>query len=485
MRFWSCAAEQTGGAQENGQRCEMEKVMKQCLQLDRIDGKWLLEMALSLLIPLLIIVFQPIGLSLRQSIVVAGVLLTIIWWSSGIVKKIPASFFLIAVFCLAGHVDYRTVFSFPLSETFPMIVITYLFSQAISNSGLIDRIFQPVLLRFVHTPFQCLIAIVVLFYLTMYVIPQPLARLIIVAAMFEQFLRKTTLPDQTREVLMYAVFLLAAVVNMSAKDADMIMNHVAAGFSEIAISNGMWMRSMLVPTLICCALIVGVFMLLFRKEMRGGKIEAAKEAVRSPFTSRQKASLIIFLTTVLLWMTNQIHGINNTLITVVATLLLFGIGVLHREDLKTIDVTTLIFLTAAFAIGGVMKSCGAADKVFGVLTGIFPEKFSAVYLLLMVSVSMALHMILGSNTTTLSVVVPGMMILCGDVVASPVIVFAAVVSVSFHAILPFHSVSMMIGASDGYFPSRYVTKMGIPATVLVYAVAAGVFLPYWKLIGLL
>ena len=55
---------------------------------------------------------------------------------------------------------------------------------------------------------------------------------------------------------------------------------------------------------------------------------------------------------------------------------------------------------------------------------------------------MALHMILGSNTTTLSVVVPGMMILCGDAVSLPVIVFAVIISVSFHAILPFHSVSM-------------------------------------------
>lgn len=80
---------------------------------------------------------------------------------------------------------------------------------------------------------------------------------------------------------MYGVFLLFAVINMSAKDADMIMNHVATG-------------------------------------------------------------------------------------------ILFGLGMLHKEDLRTIDVTTLIFLTAAFSIGGVMKSCGAADKVFGVLQGIFP-----------------------------------------------------------------------------------------------------------------
>ena len=242
---------------------------------------------------------------------------------------------------------------------------------------------------------------------------------------------------------------------------------------------------MLPPTIICCALMMGVFMLLFGKEMRSVTLETAKELEKSPFTGRQKAALAIILATVLLWMTNPVHGINNTLITVVATLLLFGIGILHREDLKTIDVTTLVFLTAAFAIGGVMKACGAADKVFGALAGIFPAEFSAVYLLLMVSVSMALHMILGSNTTTLSVVVPGMMILCGAAVSSPVIVFAAVISVSFHAILPFHSVSMMIGASNGYFPSRYVTRMGIPATVLVYAVAAGVFLPYWKMIGLL
>ena len=83
-----------------------------------------------------------------------AVLLAIIWWSAGIVKKIPASVFLIAVFCLVSRAGVRTIFSFPLSETFPMIVMTYLFSQGIANSGLIDQIFQPLLLRLVHTPWQ-------------------------------------------------------------------------------------------------------------------------------------------------------------------------------------------------------------------------------------------------------------------------------------------------------------------------------------------
>lgn len=462
----------------------MERILRSYVAPGQPDGGWIAGLLLSLAIPAVILVGRPIGLTLRQSAVVAAVLLVIIWWSAGIVKKIPASVFLIAFFCLVSRVGMRTIFSFPLSETFPMIVMTYLFSQGIANSGLIDRIFQPLLLRLVHTPWQCLLAVAAMFYLTMYVIPQPLARVIIVAAMFHQFLKQTDLPEQTCSVLMYGVFLLFAVVNMSAKDADMIMNHVAAGFSETPISNGMWMRYMLPPTLVTCALVLLVFLFFFRRELLGLTIKTRVQTAHVPLDRRQKAALAVIVVTVLLWMTSGLHGINNTVITVLGTALLFGLGVLHREDLKTIDVTTLVFLTAAFSIGGVMKSCGAADKVFGVLQGIFPAGFSVGYLLVMVLVSMLLHMILGSNTTTLSVAVPGMIILCRQTVASPVIVFTAVASVSFHALLPFHSVAMMIGASNGYFPARYVTRMGIALTVLTFAAVAGVFYPYWNMCGL-
>lgn len=95
-------------------------------------------------------------------------------------------------------VSGKVIFSFPLSETFPMIVVTYLFSQGIANAGMIERLIEPVLIKVVHTPVQCIIAIFVTFYLTMYVIPQPLARLIIVATMYQCFLQKTNLPQRTR-----------------------------------------------------------------------------------------------------------------------------------------------------------------------------------------------------------------------------------------------------------------------------------------------
>ncbi|MDO4265049.1 MAG: anion permease [Eubacteriales bacterium] len=463
----------------------MEEIWKHAVLPERMDGKWIAEFLMSLVLPLLILLVRPIGLDLRQSTVVAAVVLAIIWWSSGIVKKIPAAVFLLAAFFLTSGTGYKTVFAFPLSETFPMLVITYLFSRAISNAGIIDKIFSPVLQKVVHTPFECLLAAVVSFYLTMYVIPQPLARLIIVAAVFDRFLKKAGVDQALYSAMMYGVFLFYAVVNMSAKDADMIMNHVAADFAGGAITNGMWMKAMFVPTLFCCVLILLLFMCIFHRQLAGKRIRITDTGKTEPFTAAEKQALIIVVITVLLWVTQGIHGINNTLISLISTILLFGIGILHKRDLNAIDVTTLIFLTAAFSIGGVMKACGAADKVFGLLQGIFPAQLSPAYFLIMVLAAMLLHMVLGSNTTTLSVVVPGMILLCGNLVPQEVIVYIAIVSVSFHAVLPFHSVSLMIGSSDGYFPPGYVTRLGVPLTALVYLSVLLLFLPYWHLIGLL
>jgi len=482
----------------------IERIMKKYIMPEKMDGHWWSRMVLSLLAPGFIMITKPIGLDGNQAAVAASVLLVIIWWSSGIVKKIPASLFLIGMFVCFSGVEMKTVFSFPLSETFPMIVITYLFSQGIANSGLIEKLFQPMLTRFVHTPCQCLLAIAMMFFLMIYVIPQPLARVIIVAAVFHQFLKKTDFPEKTQEVLMYGVFLTSAVVNVAVKDADMLINYMAASFSEELLTNGVWMRYMLLPSLVTCGAVGALFVGVFRKEMLGIRLtemngtsvgqndsgsealeDGQEKAISESFLRRQKTALAVIAVTALLWMTSGVHGINSTLITIISTAILFALGILHKQDWKAIDITTMFFLTAAFSIGGVMKACGAADKVFGLLKGIFPTEFSVMYLLMMVFVTMLLHMVLGSNTTTLSVVVPGMMVLCGHVVPTYVIIFTAVVSVSFHAILPFHSVAVMIGASNGYFPAKHMARMGIPLTVVVYVLAACVYLPYWRLLGLL
>ena len=463
----------------------MQKILEYIIP-EKINKIWGIKMFLSMLFPIIILIWKPFDLTFQQAIIVASTILVIIWWSAGIVKKIPASFFLLLMYYIFSGASVKTIISFSLSETFLMIIVTYLFSQGIANSGLIDKIFQPLLIKLVHTPCQCLIAVVGIFYLTMYVIPQPLARLIIVSSVLYHFLQHINVPEKTKNIIMYGVFVASAVVNISTKDADIILNNVAASFSKIPISIKLWAYYMFIPTLITCCLLGILFIYIFRKELIGIHLEKNKKRNKiKPFSTQQKLAIVVIIATVLLWATNSIHGINNTLITIVSTVVLFAIKILNGEDWKAVDITTLIFLTAAFSIGTVMKFCGAADKVFGQLETIFPAEFSLLYVCVMILITMLLHMILGSNTTTLSVVIPGLMILCSQVIGSPIIVFISVISVAFHAILPFHSISLMIGASNNYYPAKYVTKLGLPVTLFVYLIVIGVYIPYWSIVGLL
>lgn len=452
---------------------------------DAFSSRWLLEMFASLVLPCVILIVKPLDLDFCQSCVVAGILLSVTWWSSGIVKRIPASIFLLLVFSLVSGVSLHKVFVFPLSESFPMIAITYLFSQAIANSGLIDIFFQPFLVKHVHTPLQCIFAIILSLAATIYIIPQPLARVIIVATVFSQFFKNADVPDNTRSTLMFTVFLMYAVVNMSALDADIIMNAVAASFAKTRITNAMWVRAMALPTIAVCVLIVLALVICFKRDLLGIRLHSGDIKSGAPMTVRQKCAVVIIAVTAVLWMTSGLHGINNTVITIIGTALLFPVGALHKEDWAAIDITTLIFLTAAFGIGGVMDSCGAADKVFGALKVLFPADYGYRYLFTMIFVCMVLHMMLGSNTTSLSIVVPGLMVLCGTVVPEQPIVYIGILSVSFHAFLPFHSVAMMIGEADGYFPVRYMLKMGMAETLILFFSAPCIFVPYWRLIGLL
>lgn len=460
-----------------------------------VTKKWILKMLASLVIPAVIMFLQPLGMNFSQSATVAGMLLVITWWTIGIVKKIPASIFLLAWFCVFSGAPTKVIFTFPLGETFVMLVITYLFSQAISNCGIVDRVLLPLIIRFARTPFRCILAAIAALFLTMYVVPQPIARLILVAVVMDKFLRHTTLSSSVREIIMYAVFVFYAIVNMACKDADLIMNYVACNVSGADISNWDWTRAMAIPTLGYIAVVLAIFVFLFRKELKGVKIELLPDVGDIPkgFSRQEMPAVLVVVATILLWMTSSLWSNGfmlfgyisaNTLITIVSTVLLFLLGVLHKQDFSTIDVVTLVFLSAAMAIGGVLKACGAADILFGQLTNILPQSFSVGYLLLMVLIGMVLHMILGSNTTTLSVIVPGLILLCDGVVSPEVVVYVSIISVAFHAILPFHSVALMIGTSNGYFPSRYITRLGLIVTPFIFLVAALFFLPYWSLIGL-
>ena len=109
----------------------------------------------------------------------------------------------------------------------------------------------------------------------------------------------------------------------------------------------------------------------------------------------ERRNLVFLLAVVVLWATEDFHPLTGTLVVAAATALMFPLGLLRLPDVKAINVKLLIFLTAAFAIGGTLKSCGVADRLFSLFVPVFPQTFSPAYAAVVLLTVVLLHTVLG------------------------------------------------------------------------------------------
>lgn len=451
-------------------------------------GQKSLYIALTALLPLLLLLARPLGMDRRQAFVTALLVLVITWWCTGVVNKTLASCVLILGFLLFSGAPPTTVLSFPLSSTFLLITLTYLFSRGVTKAGLAERYLEPLLRKVGNTPLKALLCGGLMLLITVYAIPQPLARLIIVADIVKGYLDKTDGKAELKSVLLFGIFVLYIFVNMLTMNADIILNTTSVAVAGLEMTNEQWIWYMAVPSLAYTAVVIALFMFLFRRELVGKKLqiqETRGEASQEVSGTREKMLLLLVAGTMILWLTESLHGIPNWVVTLCSIGVMFALGALKISDLNAIDVPMLVFLTAAMSIGGVMSASGTADLVFSTLRELIGGGSTARVVFAVMLITICMHMLLGSNTTTLSVVIPGVIFLCQGVLPSAVVMFIVYVASVSQWLFPFHSVGLMMGSSKNYFTLRHVLMLGIPLTVLVFGAVFGLYLPWWKLIGVL
>lgn len=443
------------------------------------------KLLLSLLPLPALVLLRPLGLSIMQCVILGALIITIIWWVTGLVERTVASLFLLMVFLLLSGASPATVFTFPRSENFLMIVLSFLFSQGIANSGLADRILQPLLLRFVNSLGRLMALMVLCTFFMIFVIPQPFSRIIVLSLIFRGYFDKINLDSTLRSTLLFGLFLYGALLNMMMLRGDIILNSALLTMGGLPMAEGTWIFYMAPPTLVLVLLATGLFLAVFRQELSNCHIKQSVQSNPSSLTGREKLYLSLILLVVALWALESVHGVSSTIIAAGGTAMMFCTGLLKLPDLKTINVKLLIFLTAAFAIGGVLKEAGIADVLFQCLARLFPSSFSLGYAALVLVISMAMHMLLGSNVTTMSVVVPGLMAVGAGVVSEEVLLFLIYLGICGHFVLPFHHVLLLLGEGDGCYSSRQMIRFGLPLTLVTLFCGLFIYIGWWQLMGLL
>lgn len=437
-----------------------------------------------MILPALVMLFRPLGLDGTQSFLLAVLLMVIFWWVVNLMPKWISSALLLLVFSFWGRTPLRSVFQFPLSDNFVVILFAFLFSQGIANSGLTKRLLQPLFYQWIRNPAQFLLFVAVCNIALIFVIPQPFARVILFAFIVNEFLEDVCKEKTTREILMFGTFLFSCTSNMLFLRGDIIMNNAVQSFGEVAFTEGSWAAAMTVPTLILMAVEYILLYTVYYRHLKGVRfVMPPAPPQQKKLATRERGILGLILLTMLLMALEPLHGISSKWVILASTVVMFLIRLLHLEDIRSINFNLLVWLAAAFSIGSVMRGSGTADIVFSRLSALFPSRFSLAYVLVIVVITMALHMLLGGSVTTTSVVVPGILGIAAGEAPAAMLVLIIYILVYNHFLLPLHHAVLVIGNGDKRFPARLVVQFGGVLSIVMPLFVLFVYCFWWQLIG--
>lgn len=442
------------------------------------------KLILTLILPLIILLTKPIGMTLNQSIVLGGLFLTIIWWATGVIYKDYASIFLIILFILFGQTPVKKVFFFIASDNFPLVIASFLLSQGIVNSKIADKFSSFVLEKYCYNSIRLVIMSFILGIILIFAIPQPFPRIILLASIYLNFLKNTSINDESKSILVFSVFVASTITSLMFLNGDVIINYSAMKFGGISFSFLQWAKYMTLPTLITSIIIAISFILLFNNNLKD-TFNNTSSNIKLDFDKKGKITLCITAFIIILWLTESVHGINATNVALIGTVLMFITRIISIKDLRIINISLIISLTAQFSIGQVLNGSGVADKLSSFLVGFFPDGGSLLYIPFIIVIIMILHLVMGSLVAAVSVLIPTLIVITAGNLSKEFIVLLTCSSVCFHYILPFHHVSIMIGSANGYYNNKHVIKMGILLTIITILAVLFIYIPWWKMVGLI
>ena len=261
------------------------------------------------------------------------------------------------------------------------------------------------------------------------------------------------------------------------RDANPLVAQYSAEAGGMSPSFVDWFLYMGVPMLVAllCTLFLGLFLFKPSKELVYDREQiVAKQAALGKLSVKEIRTVVWLVIAIALWLTVSGDYIGWVTLAIGVALAMPIIGeVLTPASWNAVDIKSLMFLTAAMAVGSVGGATGMNAWIADVvLPSSVPENIF-LFALLVAALSMIIHMFMGSVMAVLGVCVPAFISFAAGSSVSPLAVALIVfTSINIHYILPFHNLPILIGEGKdaGGYTSKEAMRMGIPLTAVVFIV---------------
>ena len=226
------------------------------------------------------------------------------------------------------------------------------------------------------------------------------------------------------------------------------------------VTFGQWAIRMIPFVLIMIVIAWFVLQLFYPFKSREIKLEIPENKRKKDW--KTTVVWVTFISTILLWATEQWTGINSNVVALIPLGVLTACGIFTKEDIKEINWTVLWLVAGGFALGTCLQGTGLAK----VLIGAIPFNTMSVVLVMVVAgvVCYFLSNFI-SNSATAALLIPILIVVAegmslGDEGTRAMISFIAVCA-SIAMLFPISTPPNAIASSTGMVETRDMTRVGL------------------------
>ncbi|NUT28819.1 MAG: SLC13 family permease [Streptomyces sp.] len=318
---------------------------------------------------------------------------------------------------VTGVISSDTLFGTLGDSTVWLLICAFVLAAAVTRTGLAGRA-AAFLVGGARTVRQLVHLTTAALVVTAFAVPATSGRAALALPVFLALAK--ALADRKRLVVMLAllfptVILLSAVATLIGAGAHLITVSVLWQATGDRIGFTEWLLLGL-PLAVASSHLAAEAVLLTstRRADRKGPVHITPEQIQQhsdhpvtgPWSQAEKRCALLLGTVVVLWCSEPLHRVPPAVVALIGAVVAASpvLGTVHLKDaLKTVPWSLLLFMAATMAMGVALADSGAAEwLVDGLPGGVSPMLF----LVVVIAISTAAHLVLQSRSARSSVLVP-------------------------------------------------------------------------------
>lgn len=442
-----------------------------------MDKKRVVKIFLAIVLGLLVY-FSDFGLPAQAHAVLVIIVVSMILWLTEAVPLHVTSLVIAFLLAVLAKVPEKDVFAPFFDPVIALLLGGFVLAVALQKHGLDKKLAYSFIQKIGSTPERFMLGVMILTgFISFWVSNTATTATILPIAIAALVASRVAKGSNYAKALILGVAYAATIGGMgtiigSAPNAIVVSFLAKEGVTINFVS---WMYHALPFTIIMIPVSWFVLLKLFKPEVSNLKVAKYD----GKYGRSQKMVLIVFLVTVVLWLTDWFHGVSISIVALVPIILLYVFRLLSVKDFSKVEWASLILFGGGLSLGSAIHSAGLDLIMANALKGVLGGMPVFVIFLLVAAFGMVLTAFL-SNTAAASLMIPIMLPLSQSLGLNiKFLALLASLGVSIDLILPIGTPPGTMAYSTGYIRIWDMVKSGLIISTIGLFILASLAYLYW------